>query len=141
MASTSSQGLSFRSAVAALCEWFEGCGGGSGDLMGLAGLVKAEEDVGHPVHAGRDREGVAAGFGQGCGPVGCDPGDSDVAFTMRQYVQTDLEVHRQVATTLAELILGSTAPGSGEMPVALRPEARSRSQIRAHAGHDKAPGH
>ena len=24
---------------------------------------------------------------------------------MKQYVQTDLEVHRQVATTLAELIL------------------------------------
>jgi integrase len=33
-------------------------------------------------------------------------GHSDVAFTMRQYVQTDLEVHRQVATALAELILG-----------------------------------
>jgi len=29
---------------------------------------------------------------------------------MRQYVQTDLEVHRQVATTLAELILGSVVP-------------------------------
>jgi integrase len=33
-------------------------------------------------------------------------GHSDVAFTMRQYVQTDLEVHRQVATALADLILG-----------------------------------
>jgi integrase len=33
-------------------------------------------------------------------------GHSDVAFTMRQYVQTDLEVHRQVATALAKLILG-----------------------------------
>ena len=37
-------------------------------------------------------------------------GHSDVAFTMRQYVQTDLEVHRQVATALAELILGSGVP-------------------------------
>jgi integrase len=33
-------------------------------------------------------------------------GHSDVAFTMKQYVQTDLEADRQVATTLAELILG-----------------------------------
>jgi len=41
-------------------------------------------------------------------------GHSDVAFTMRQYVQTDLEVHRQVATALAELILGGViaAPDS-----------------------------
>jgi hypothetical protein len=44
-------------------------------------------------------------------------GHADVAFTMRQYVQTDLEVHRQVATALAELIIGGTvstplAPGS-----------------------------
>jgi integrase len=41
-------------------------------------------------------------------------GHSDVAFTMRQYVQTDLEVHRQVATALADLILGGVlaAPDS-----------------------------
>jgi hypothetical protein len=31
---------------------------------------------------------------------------------MRQYVQTDLEVHRQVATTLAELIIGGALPES-----------------------------
>jgi hypothetical protein len=30
----------------------------------------------------------------------------DLQRAMRQYVQTGLEVHRQVATTLAELILG-----------------------------------
>ena len=29
---------------------------------------------------------------------------------MRQYVQTDLDVHRQVATALAELILGGVVP-------------------------------
>jgi hypothetical protein len=29
-----------------------------------------------------------------------------VAFTMKQYVQTDLEADRQVANTLAELITG-----------------------------------
>jgi len=40
-------------------------------------------------------------------------GHSDVAFTMRQYVQTDLEVHRQVATALAELILGGVASAQG----------------------------
>jgi integrase len=33
-------------------------------------------------------------------------GHSDVAFTMRQYVHTDLQVHREVANALAELILG-----------------------------------
>jgi hypothetical protein len=35
-------------------------------------------------------------------------GHADVAFTMKQYVQSDLEVDRQVATTLAELILGGS---------------------------------
>src|SRR5215510_1057969 len=44
-------------------------------------------------------------------------GHSDVAFTMRQYVQTDLEVHRQVATALAELILGGVVPAP-EFPTA-----------------------
>ncbi len=72
---------------------------------------------------------------QGCGPSGLDlhdvrrsyltagrkvridwkalrqhVGHSDVAFTMRQYVETDLEADRDVATTLAELIIdGSLA--------------------------------
>jgi integrase len=35
-------------------------------------------------------------------------GHADVAFTMRQCVQTDLEADRQVARTLAELILGDS---------------------------------
>jgi integrase len=35
-------------------------------------------------------------------------GHSDVAFTMRQYVQTDLEADRQVANTLAALIIGGS---------------------------------
>ena len=33
-------------------------------------------------------------------------GHADVAFTMRQYVQSDLEADRRVATALAELIIG-----------------------------------
>ena len=33
-------------------------------------------------------------------------GHADVAFTMKQYVQTDLEADRQVANMLAELIIG-----------------------------------
>jgi integrase len=33
-------------------------------------------------------------------------GHADVAFTMKQYVQTDLAADRQVANTLAELIIG-----------------------------------
>ncbi len=35
-------------------------------------------------------------------------GHADVAFTMKQYVQSDLEADRQVATTLAELIIGGS---------------------------------
>lgn len=35
-------------------------------------------------------------------------GHADVAFTMRQYVQTDLEADRQVANVLAELIVGGS---------------------------------
>jgi hypothetical protein len=35
-------------------------------------------------------------------------GHSDVAFTIKQYVQTDLEADRQVANTLAELIIGGS---------------------------------
>ena len=35
-------------------------------------------------------------------------GHADVAFTMKQYVQTDLEADRQVANTLAALIIGRT---------------------------------
>jgi len=31
-------------------------------------------------------------------------GHADVAFTMKQYVQTDLEANREVANTLADLI-------------------------------------
>ena len=31
-----------------------------------------------------------------------------VAFTMKQYVQTDLEADRQVANTLAQPIIGGT---------------------------------
>ena len=35
-------------------------------------------------------------------------GHADVAFTMKQYVQTDLEADRQVANTLAELSIGGS---------------------------------
>jgi hypothetical protein len=35
-------------------------------------------------------------------------GHADVAFTMKQYVQTDLEADRQVANTVAELIIGGS---------------------------------
>jgi hypothetical protein len=36
-------------------------------------------------------------------------GHADVAFTMKQYVQADLEADRQVASRLAELIIGRGA--------------------------------
>ena len=69
-------------------------------------------------------------------------GHSDVAFTMRQYVQTDLEVHRQAATALAELILGGVGllrvPRRREGVAQIRQaESRSRAQIRAHPGTDE----
>ena len=35
-------------------------------------------------------------------------GHADVAFTMKRYVQTDLEADRLVANTLAELIIGGS---------------------------------
>jgi hypothetical protein len=59
---------------------------------------------------------------------------------MRQYVQTDLEVHRQVATTLAELILGGLlSSGSAEpetqarMPRTWPGISLFRAQIRARS--------
>jgi hypothetical protein len=39
-------------------------------------------------------------------------GHADVAFTMKQYVQTDLEADRQVANTLAGLIIGGSLTSS-----------------------------
>jgi integrase len=54
-------------------------------------------------------------------------GHSDVAFTMKQYVQTDLEADRQVANTLAELIVG------GSLVSESHPDARSLSGIE-HGG-------
>jgi integrase len=49
-------------------------------------------------------------------------GHADVAFTMKQYVQTDLVADRQVANTLAELIIGgalaSTVITDGTAPAA-----------------------
>ena len=45
-------------------------------------------------------------------------GHSDVAFTMKQYVQTDLEADRQVANTLAELIIGGSLTSTAATAVA-----------------------
>jgi integrase len=52
-------------------------------------------------------------------------GHADVAFTMTQYVQTDLEADRQVASTLAELILGGSLASVeiGPEEVSYGPEA------------------
>jgi hypothetical protein len=46
-----------------------------------------------------------------------------VAFT-RQYVQTNLEVHRQVPTTLAELTLGGLLPSGSVEPGTDNPTAQ-----------------
>lgn len=61
-------------------------------------------------------------------------GHSDVAFTMRQYVQTDLEVQRQVATTVAELITGGMVPA----PLAAGPEESVHTSV--HTQEQASPG-
>ena len=58
-------------------------------------------------------------------------GHSDVAFTMKQYVQTDLEADRQVANALAELIIGgSLASVDIERPASHGPKASVSRSIR-----------
>jgi hypothetical protein len=52
-------------------------------------------------------------------------GHSGVAFTMRQYVQTNLEVHRQVATTLAGLILGGLVSSESTAPRSANPSTQN----------------
>jgi hypothetical protein len=51
-------------------------------------------------------------------------GHSDVAFTMRQYVETDLEADREVADTLAELIIGGTL--SSDLPARPTPDGEAQ---------------
>jgi integrase len=50
-------------------------------------------------------------------------GHADGAFTMRQYVQSDLEADRQVATALAELIIGGVL-ASVPVPADQSPDGR-----------------
>jgi integrase len=62
-------------------------------------------------------------------------GHSDVAFTMKQYVQTDLEADRQVANTLAELIIGgSLASVDIARPVSHGSEARVSGRSKREPG-------
>ena len=79
-------------------------------LAGLAGLPKINlHDVRHSyATAGRDAK-------IDWKALSTRIGHSDAAFTMRQYVQTDLEADRQVASTLAELIIGGSL-ASVEIP-------------------------
>jgi integrase len=53
-------------------------------------------------------------------------GHADVAFTMKQYVQTDLVADRQVANTLAALILGGAL---ASVPVADQDRATSNDDV------------
>jgi integrase len=72
-------------------------------LSAAAGLPKINlHDVRHSyATAGRDAKIDWKALSQRIG-------HSDVAFTMKQYVPTDLEADRQVANTLAELIIGGS---------------------------------
>ena len=72
-------------------------------LAAAAGLPEIDlHDVRHSyATAGRDAKIDWKALGQRIG-------HSDVAFTMKQYVQADLEADRQVANTLAELIIGGS---------------------------------
>ncbi|HVB44632.1 MAG TPA: hypothetical protein VNF47_18290 [Streptosporangiaceae bacterium] len=53
-------------------------------------------------------------------------GHADVAFTMKQYVQADLEADRQVANALAELIVGGSLAS-----VVIDPEGSGDTSSRA----------
>ena len=61
-------------------------------------------------------------------------GHADVALTMKQYVQTDLEADRQVANALAQLIIGGSlasiemADETGERALLDRTPAQIRAQ-------------
>jgi integrase len=73
-------------------------------LAAAAGLpeIDLHDDVRHSyATAGRDAKIDWKALSQRIG-------HADVAFTMKQYVQTDLEADRQVANTLAELIIGGS---------------------------------
>jgi integrase len=72
-------------------------------LAAAAGLSEIDlHDVRHSYAiAGRDAKIDWKAFSQRIG-------HADVAFTMKQYVQTDLEADRRVATMLAELIIGGS---------------------------------
>jgi integrase len=72
-------------------------------LAEAAGLPKINlHDVRHSyATAGRDAEIDSKALSSRIG-------HADVAFTMRQYVQSDLEVDRQVPAALAELIIGGS---------------------------------
>ena len=85
-----------------------------GDLIRAHNVTVGESSVGEPLPHARlhDLRHVHA-------TTSCDAkidwkalskriGHADVAFTMNQYVQTDLEADRRVATTLAELIIGGS---------------------------------
>jgi integrase len=65
-------------------------------------------------------------------------GHSDVAFTMKQYVQTDLQADRQVANTLAELIIGGSLTSVDIGPVQMATTSGRRREykpaIRARRG-------
>jgi integrase len=70
-------------------------------LAATAGLPEIDlHDVRHSyATAGRDAKIDWKAFSKRIG-------HADVAFTMKQYVQTDLEADRQVASALAALIIG-----------------------------------
>jgi hypothetical protein len=63
-------------------------------------------------------------------------GHSDVAFTMRQYVQTDLEADRQVANTLAELIIGGSL---ASIDIGRAASATASGEQRGHGRTSDAP--
>jgi hypothetical protein len=110
--------------------------GHSARLAAAAGLPEIDlHDVRHSyATAGRDAKIDWKALSQRIG-------HADVAFTMKQYMQTDLEVDRQVANTLAQLIIGGSlasveVTGEVDEEAAAQDDAdaarrRSRAQIRA----------
>jgi hypothetical protein len=60
-------------------------------------------------------------------------GHADVALTMKQYVQTDLEADHRVANTLAELVIGGSL-ASTEIPG--RPREERAATVGGDSGED-----
>jgi hypothetical protein len=98
----------------------------------VAGLPEVDlHDVGHSyATAGRDARIDWKALSKRIG-------HADLAFTMKQYVQTDLEADRQVANTLAELIIGGSLVSNRSRPGRHQRSGRHHALLGRRTGPDR----